>query len=227
MPNNHPVEYLALTDQLLAYETSIRSGEFSFIAGIDEAGRGCLAGPVVAAAVVFTDYTKIPAGVNDSKALSPEKREKIREQILAEPSIKWAVGVVSAEEIDQSDILRATWRAMRLAAEALIPPAQFILVDGNPVKGLPLPSRNIVKGDANSASIAAASILAKTHRDHLMDEYEKEFPGYGFGIHKGYGTALHLKALSELGVSPIHRTTFEPVRLILHPPEYTQQDLIF
>ena len=227
MPNNHPVEYLALTDQLLAYETSVRSGEFSFIAGIDEAGRGCLAGPVVAAAVVFTDFSKIPAGVNDSKALTPEKRESLRQQIIEEPSVKWAVGVVSAEEIDQSDILRATWKAMRLAVEALIPPAQFILVDGNPVKGLPLPSQNIVKGDANSASIAAASILAKTHRDHLMEEYEKEFPGYGFGIHKGYGTAQHLQALQELGVSPIHRKTFEPVRLILNPPEYTQQDLIF
>ena len=227
MPNNHPQEYLAPSDKLLAYESSVRSGEFSFIAGIDEAGRGCLAGPVVAAAVVFTDYEKIPAGVNDSKALSHEKREILRQKIIAEPSIKWALGVVSAEEIDRSDILRATWKAMRLAVEQLIPPAQFILVDGNPVKGLPLPSQNIVKGDANSASIAAASILAKTYRDDMMDEFEKQYPGYGFAEHKGYGTARHLEALQNLGVTPIHRTTFEPVRLILHPPEYTQQDLIF
>lgn len=116
---------------------------------------------------------------------------------------------------------------MRLAAEQLIPPAQFILVDGNPVKGLPLPSQNIVKGDANSASIAAASILAKTTRDAMMEEYEQTYPGYGFAEHKGYGTAQHLEALRTLGVTPIHRTTFEPVRLILHPPEYTQQDLFF
>ena len=227
MPNNHPQEYLVLSDKLLAYESSVRSGEFSFIAGIDEAGRGCLAGPVVAAAVVFTDYEKIPAGVNDSKALSHEKREILRQKIIAEPSIKWALGVVSAEEIDRSDILRATWKAMRLAVEQLIPPAQFILVDGNPVKGLPLPSQNIVKGDANSASIAAASILAKTYRDDMMDEFEKQYPGYGFAEHKGYGTARHLEALQNLGVTPIHRTAFEPVRLILHPPEYTQQDLFF
>ena len=219
MPNNHPQEYLALSDKLLAYESSVRGGEFSFIAGIDEAGRGCLAGPVVAAAVVFTDYEKIPAGVNDSKALSAEKREVLRQKIISEPSIKWAVGVVSAEEIDQSDILRATWKAMRLAVEQLIPPAQFILVDGNPVQGFPLPSRNIVKGDANSASIAAASIIAKTYRDNLMDEYDKQFPGYGFCEHKGYGTAQHLEALRNLSVTPIHRTTFEPVRLILYPPE--------
>ena len=227
MPHNHPQEYLAPSDKLLAYESSVRSGEFSFIAGIDEAGRGCLAGPVVAAAVIFTDFSKIPAGVNDSKALTHEKRMRLREKLLAEPTVKWAVGIVSADEIDQSDILRATWKAMRLAVEQLIPPAQFILVDGNPVKGLPLPSQNIVKGDANSASIAAASILAKTYRDALMDEYDREYPGYGFCEHKGYGTAQHLAALQKLGVTPIHRTTFEPVRLILHPPEYTQQDLFF
>ena len=227
MQNNHPSDYLSLSDKLLAYESSIRSGEFSFIAGIDEAGRGCLAGPVVAAAVVFTDFSRIPAGVNDSKALTREKRMDLRQKLLSEPSVKWAVGIVSAEEIDQSDILRATWKAMRLAAEQLIPPAQFILVDGNPVKGLPLPSQTIVKGDANSASIAAASILAKTTRDAMMEEYEQTYPGYGFAEHKGYGTAQHLEALRTLGVTPIHRTTFEPVRLILHPPEYTQQDLFF
>lgn len=227
MQNNHPEDFLDSSDKLLAYEYSIRGGEFSFIAGVDEAGRGCLAGPVVAAAVIFTDLNRVPAGINDSKALSPEKREFLRARIIAEPSVKWAVAEVSAEEIDRSDILRATWNAMRLAVEQLIPPAQFVLVDGNPVRGFPLPSENIIKGDANSASIAAASILAKTHRDALMEKYDLEYPGYGFAVHKGYGTAHHLEALNKLGVTPIHRTTFEPVRLILHPPEYTQQDLIF
>ena len=217
--------FLSASDQLLVFESQFWNGEFSFLAGIDEAGRGCLAGPVVAAAVVFTDHTRIPAGLNDSKQLTESKREELREQLLNEPSVKWGIGEVSAEEIDRSDILRATWKAMALAAALVVPPAQFILVDGNPVHGLPLPSQNIVKGDARSASIAAASILAKTHRDHLMIRAAQEFPGYGFEIHKGYGTELHLDALKKLGVTPLHRKSFAPVHNILFPPEFTQQDL--
>lgn len=217
--------FLSASDQLLVFESQFWNGEFSFLAGIDEAGRGCLAGPVVAAAVVFTDHTRIPAGLNDSKQLTESRREELREQLLNEPSVKWGVGEVSAEEIDRSDILRATWKAMALAVAQVIPPAQFILVDGNPVHGLPLPSQNIIKGDARSASIAAASILAKTHRDHLMIRAAEEFPGYGFEIHKGYGTELHLNALKNLGVTPLHRKSFAPVHSILFPPEFTQQDL--
>lgn len=217
--------FLSASDQLLVFESQFWNGEFSFLAGIDEAGRGCLAGPVVAAAVVFTDHTRIPAGLNDSKQLTESKREELREQLLNEPSVKWGIGEVSAEEIDRSDILRATWKAMALAAALVVPPAQFILVDGNPVHGLPLPSQNIVKGDARSASIAAASILAKTNRDHLMIRAAQEFPGYGFEIHKGYGTELHLDALKKLGVTPLHRKSFAPVHNILFPPEFTQQDL--
>ncbi len=217
--------FLSASDQLLVFESQFWNGEFSFLAGIDEAGRGCLAGPVVAAAVVFTDHTRIPAGLNDSKQLTESRREELREQLLNEPSVKWGIGEVSAEEIDRSDILRATWKAMALAVAQVIPPAQFILVDGNPVHGLPLPSQNIVKGDARSASIAAASILAKTHRDHLMIRAAEEFPGYGFEIHKGYGTELHLNALKNLGVTPLHRKSFAPVHSILFPPEFTQQDL--
>ncbi|HBJ97070.1 MAG TPA: ribonuclease HII [Lentisphaeria bacterium] len=217
--------FLSASDQLLVFESQFWNEEFSFLAGIDEAGRGCLAGPVVAVAVVFTDHSRIPAGLNDSKQLTESKREELREQLLNEPSVKWGIGEVSAEEIDRSDILRATWKAMALAAAQVIPPAQFILVDGNPVHGLPLPSQNIVKGDARSASIAAASILAKTHRDHLMIRAAQEFPGYGFEIHKGYGTELHLDALKKLGVTPLHRKSFAPVHNILFPPEFTQQDL--
>lgn len=217
--------FLSASDQLLVFESQFWNGEFSFLAGIDEAGRGCLAGPVVAAAVVFTDHTRIPAGLNDSKQLTESRREELREQLLNEPSVKWGIGEVSAEEIDRSDILRATWKAMALAVAQVIPPAQFILVDGNPVHGLPLPSQNIVKGDARSASIAAASILAKTHRDHLMIRAAEEFPGYGFEIHKGYGTELHLNALKNLSVTPLHRKSFAPVHSILFPPEFTQQDL--
>ena len=217
--------YLSLQDELLVFESQFWNGEFSFLAGIDEAGRGCLAGPVVAAAVVFTDHDRIPAGLNDSKQLSESRREELREILLSEPGVRWGIGVVEADEIDRSDILRATWKAMALAAAQVIPPAQFILVDGNPVHGLPLPSRNLIKGDARSASIAAASILAKTCRDHRMIRAAEEYPGYGFEIHKGYGTAQHLTALKEHGATPLHRKTFAPVRDILFPPEFTQQEL--
>lgn len=218
-------DFLSADDELLVHESDLWNGEFSFLAGVDEAGRGCLAGPVVAAAVVFTDHARIPAGLNDSKQLTETQREELRAELLAEPSVKWAVAEIPAERIDQIDILRATWEAMAEAVRKVTPPAQFVLVDGNPVHGLPLPSQNIVKGDAKSASIAAASILAKTHRDHLMTALAKHYPQYGFDVHKGYGTALHLEALREHGVSPVHRKTFAPVRDILHPPEFTQQDL--
>lgn len=217
--------FLSASDQLLVHEVKFWNEGFSFLAGIDEAGRGCLAGPVVAAAVVFTDRSRIPEGLNDSKKLTESRREELRETILAEKSILWGIGEISAERIDETDILRATWEAMALAASKVIPPADFILVDGNQVHGLPLPSQNIVKGDASSASIAAASILAKTHRDHLMMKAAGEYPGYGFEIHKGYGTELHLNALKNSGVTPLHRKTFAPVREILFPPEFTQQDL--
>ncbi len=218
-------EFLSASDELLVFESQFWNGEFSFIAGIDEAGRGCLAGPVVAAAVVFTDHARIPAGLNDSKKLTEARREELRALLLSEPTVKWGIGEISAGEIDRCDILRATWKAMAAAAAQVVPPAQFILVDGNPVHGLPLPSQNIVKGDARSASIAAASILAKTHRDHLMERAAERYPGYGFEIHKGYGTELHLNALKTLGITPIHRKTFAPVRDILFPPEFSQQDL--
>ena len=217
--------YLSASDQLLVHEVNFWNEGFSFLAGIDEAGRGCLAGPVVAAAVVFTDRSRIPDGLNDSKKLTEVQRENLRERILSEPSILCGIGEVSAARIDEIDILRATWEAMALAVSKVIPPAEFILVDGNPVHGLPLPSQNLVKGDALSASIAAASILAKTHRDHLMEKAASDYPGYGFDVHKGYGTGIHLEALKHLGVSPLHRKTFAPVREILFPPEFTQQDL--
>ncbi len=200
--------YLSLQDELLVFESQFWNGEFSFLAGIDEAGRGCLAGPVVAAAVVFTDHDRIPAGLNDSKQLSESRREELREILLSEPGVRWGIGVVEADEIDRSDILRATWKAMALAAAQVIPPAQFILVDGNPVHGLPLPSRNLIKGDARSASIAAASILAKVTRDRLMVQYEEILPGYGFAQNKGYGSREHIEALKRLGPTPIHRRSF-------------------
>ena len=203
----HPQDELARRKKLLAFEQIRWSEGFSFVAGVDEAGRGCMAGPVVAAAVIFTDPARIPAGIHDSKQMTENARMEVRELLLAEPSILHAVAEVSAEEIDRINILQATWKAMRLAV-AQLPQTQFILVDGNPVKVFELPSQSIVKGDDKSLSIGAASILAKTHRDLLMNEPAATYPQYGFERNKGYGTAEHIDALKTVGASPIHRRTF-------------------
>lgn len=223
--DREPSAFLPPDDEKLSFEHGLAAEGFSPVAGIDEAGRGCCAGPVVAAAVVFTDPARIPAGVDDSKRLTPKHRMELRARLLAEPSVKWAVAEIAAEEIDRTDILRATWKAMRLALMGVTPPAVFAIVDGNPVKGLELPSRNIVKGDAKSASIAAASILAKTHRDLWMERAAKMYPDYAFEVHKGYCTALHTERLRRFGPCPIHRLTFEPVKIIVHPPDLIQDSL--
>ena len=220
------MDFLPGNSELLVHELKW-DGEFSFIAGVDEAGRGCCAGPVCAAAVVFTDRTRIPAGVNDSKQLTHKQRMELRELILAEPSALTAVAMVEQDEIDRTDILRATWLAMRRAVLALPRPADFVLVDGNPVQGLPIPSENIVKGDAKSASIAAASILAKTSRDIFMMEAAKQYPQYRFEVHKGYCTKLHTDLIRKYGPCPLHRKTFEPVRSILNPPDTVQGEFQF
>ena len=214
----------ASREQLLAFEMIKWREGFSFVAGIDEAGRGCMAGPVVAAAVIFTDPGRIPDGIHDSKQMTPEARMAVREKLLAEPSVLWSVAEVQAEEIDRINILQATWKAMRLAAEQL-KQTQFILVDGNPVKGLPVPSQSVVKGDAKSLSIGAASILAKTARDLRMEQYAAEFPQYGFEKHKGYCTAEHIEAVKKYGPCPIHRLTYAPIRAILNPPDRIQPEL--
>ena len=220
------MDFLSGNSELLAYELKW-GGEFSFIAGVDEAGRGCCAGPVCAAAVIFTDRSRIPAGVNDSKQLTHKQRMELRETILAEPSALTGVAMVDQDEIDRTDILRATWLAMRNAILALPHAADFALVDGNPVKGLPVPSESIVKGDAKSASIAAASILAKTSRDLFMLEAAKQYPQYQFEVHKGYCTKLHTDLIRQYGPCPLHRKTFEPVRSILNPPESVQGEFDF
>ncbi|MBR3688364.1 MAG: ribonuclease HII [Lentisphaeria bacterium] len=220
------MDYLPGNSELLVHELKW-DGEFSFIAGVDEAGRGCCAGPVCAAAVVFTDRSRIPAGVNDSKQLTHKQRMELREAILAEPSALTSVAMVDQEEIDRTDILRATWLAMRRAVLGLPRPADFVLVDGNPVQGLPVPSENIVKGDAKSASIAAASILAKTSRDLFMMEAAKQYPQYRFEVHKGYCTRLHTDLIRKYGPCPLHRKTFEPVRSILNPPDTVQGEFQF
>ena len=211
-------------NELLAFEQIKWNEGFSFVAGVDEAGRGCMAGPVVAGAVIFTDPDKIPDGIHDSKQMTHEARMAIREKLLAEPSVLWAVAEVQADEIDRINILQATWKAMRLAV-AQLKQTQFILVDGNPVKGFELPSQSIVKGDAKSLSIGAASILAKTHRDLLMEKYAEQYPQYGFELHKGYCTAQHIEAVKQYGPCPIHRLTYAPIREILNPPDKIQPEL--
>ena len=197
------------------------------VMGIDEAGRGPLAGPVFTAAVSvpLDEAGALLAGpwaaINDSKKLSEKKRDALAEVIKSTPSCTWAVASASALEIDQLNILRATHLAMRRAALALAekltphePPTTNnyrILVDGLAVPTLPFPSQNVVKGDAKSLFIAAASILAKTSRDAYCREMEVKYPGYGFAVHKGYPTAAHMEALNRLGPCPEHRQSFGPV----------------
>ena len=214
--SNRVSALLSEADELLRPECECWAEGFCFVAGVDEVGRGPLAGPVVAAAVVFPRGVPWPA-VNDSKKLTASEREELERAIRAVPGVSIGIGEVSASEIDRLDILRATWRAMRLAVEQL-EKVDFILVDGRPVKGLPYPSRAMVGGDGRSASIAAASIVAKVYRDRLMEEYETRYPGYGFAGHKGYGTAEHLDALRRLGPCPEHRKSGRPVREVIDPP---------
>ncbi len=204
----------AVGEQLLEYEKQAVLRGFFRVAGVDEAGRGPLAGPVVAAAVILPQGVKLPP-VRDSKQLSAAERDALAEAVVNLPGVCWAVAVVSAADIDGINILRATHQAMRAAVMQLMPPADFALIDGLPVRDFPVPSQAIVKGDALSASIAAASILAKTHRDRLMVGLDAQFPGYGFSRHKGYGTAEHLAALRCLGPCPEHRRSFAPVAQLL------------
>ena len=200
-------------DELLLSERQLRQEGFSFIAGVDEAGRGPLAGPVTAAAVILpVDVDELPA-VFDSKQLSESEREELFAALYAVKGIKISVASASAEEIDKLNILRATHEAMRRAVAGLNE-ADFVLVDGLPVQFL-LPSKNIIKGDAKCASIAAASIIAKVTRDREMKKLDELYPEYGFAGHKGYGTAEHLEALKKYGPLPIHRKSFRPVYELL------------
>lgn len=202
---------------ILLYERKAWTSGFSLVAGVDEAGRGPLAGPVVAAALVFeAGYLAdgVPGellGLTDSKALSEKKRDHFFELLSNLNTARFGVGICSAEEIDQINILRATHKAMARALEGLDEAAQFALVDGNPVRGLPCPSESIVKGDALSLSISAASVIAKVTRDQMVYELDKQYPEYGFANHKGYGTKEHIAAIHKYGPLPCHRKTFRPI----------------
>ena len=193
------------------YEKAALAAGARVIAGIDEAGRGCLAGPVVAAACVFRKYDKWPEGLNDSKKLSRAQRHRLYGEITGTADIRWAVGQATVEEIDRVNILQATFLAMGRALAGIGLPVDLALIDGSQMPKLDMKIHAIVKGDSQSPSIAAASILAKETRDRLMEDAEIQFPGYGFARHKGYGTAVHQAALERLGVCPIHRRSFAPV----------------
>lgn len=187
-------------------ENSLYAEGYKMICGVDEAGRGPLAGPVCAAAVILPKGLQLP-GLNDSKKLTDKKRRELF-PIIKEQAIAYGIGLASHEEIDEINILQATYLAMERAIRQLEGKADFALIDGNRAKDFGLPVRTVVKGDSLSASIAAASVLAKVTRDDIMLEMAEKYPEYGFEIHKGYGTKAHYEALRRHGHSPIHRMTF-------------------
>lgn len=194
----------------LEFENQAISEGYKFIAGVDEVGRGCLAGCVVAGAVILDLSKPLPEFLDDSKKLSAKRRESLDSQIK-ENAIAHAIAQVEADEIDRINILEATKKAMRLAIEKLDPSADFLLIDAVQLKTLFIPQKAIIKGDAISASIAAASIIAKNYRDNLMQEFDKVYPNYGFAKHVGYGTKAHFEALREHGACEIHRKSFRGV----------------
>ena len=192
------------------YEKKLRAIGAAHIAGIDEAGRGALAGPVVAAAVILPEKFR-HRRLNDSKQLAPELREEIYHALISNPDLSWAVGIVDSIEIDRINILRATHKAMRVAVAELSSMPDHVLIDGLPVIPFPVPQTAIIDGDCLSLTIAAASVIAKVTRDRMMRDFCAHFPEYYFGQHKGYCTELHLLRLHEFGPCPIHRRSFEPV----------------
>jgi ribonuclease HII len=198
----------------LRHENRLARSGNRLIAGVDEAGIGPLAGPVVAAAVILKDGIKLP-GLDDSKKLTPEKRNKLFRKII-DSSVCVGVGIIDNTEIDTINILQASLKAMRTAIESLGVPPQHILVDGiRKISGISIPQTPVKHGDSISSSIAAASIIAKVIRDSLMDGYEEIYPHYGFGRHRGYGTRHHMKMLKLHGPSAIHRKSYEPVMRVL------------
>ena len=198
---------------------------FRAVAGVDEVGRGSLFGPVVAAAVILAADRPV-RGLNDSKLLAPERREVLAERIR-DRAVAWAVAAVDSATIDCINIYEASRTAMRLAVSRLDPAPDFLLIDAVHID-LPLPQRPLIKGDARCHAIAAASIIAKVYRDACMRAWDEVFPDYGLAIHKGYSTPEHLKAIEQLGPTPLHRLSFEPVRAhSLFPITYNPQMHLF
>ncbi len=195
-------------EEKLRFERELEAQGVRYIAGVDEVGRGPLAGPVVCAAVIMPlDEDSLVVGVDDSKKLSAKKREQLAEEIQ-EKALCYTIVEVSEKDIDEMNILEATKLGMKRALEGLEIPPETALTDGNMTLDIPFPQRSVVHGDALSYSIGAASIIAKVYRDRLMDEFAKLYPAYAFESNKGYGTAAHIQAIKEYGLCPIHRRTF-------------------
>ncbi len=194
----------------LYFEENLYKEGVASIAGVDEVGRGCLAGPVVAASVILRRDCKI-AGINDSKKLSPKRRDELYDVILNQ-AVACGIGLVDSDEIDRINILQATIKAMAMAVESLSVKPQYLLIDGNQRIELNIPQKIIIKGDVRSLSVGAASIVAKVARDRMMTEFEKKYPEFKFSVHKGYGTKQHLEELEKSGPCLIHRKTFAKVK---------------
>ncbi|HGJ1020871.1 TPA: ribonuclease HII [Streptococcus pneumoniae] len=203
---------LSRLESMLSYEKELYKQGLTLIAGIDEVGRGPLAGPVVAAAVILSKNCKIK-GLNDSKKIPKKKHLEIF-QAVQDQALSIGIGIIDNQVIDQVNIYEATKLAMQEAISQLSPQPEHLLIDAMKLD-LPISQTSIIKGDANSLSIAAASIVAKVTRDELLKEYDQQFPGYDFATNAGYGTAKHLEGLTKLGVTPIHRTSFEPVKSLV------------
>lgn len=203
----------SVNNNMWKFEEEAWQNNYTLVAGGDEAGRGPLAGPVVASFVILPKYVNIK-GIKDSKQLTRTQRKLLYEEIIKN-ALTYSVGLATSEEIDRLNILQATKLAFYRAINNLNPPPDFILLDFIKLEKLNIAYKSIVKGEQKSISIAAASIVAKETRDRIMEEYENFFPGYGFAKHKGYGTKYHLEAIKKLGVLPIHRKSFKPIESIL------------
>lgn len=199
-------------EEMYEPESQFYKQGLTYVAGMDEVGRGPLAGPVTVAAVILQPHTFFK-GLNDSKKVSPKHREELAKEI-EEKAVAVSIVSLPAEEIDAVNIYEATMEAMYKAVRNLRVAPEAVVVDAMPLH-FSVPTLSLIHGDAKSASVAAASIVAKVHRDHLMDEYDEMYPGYGFAQHKGYGTAEHIDALRRLGITPIHRKSFEPLKSMI------------
>lgn len=214
MPQGFSTSELSRLQKMAFREEQLKSQGFLLIAGVDEAGRGPLAGPVVAAACLFEEMVFLE-NLNDSKKLSEEKREKLYQQIAAHSKIHYGLGICDVLMIDRVNILQATWLAMQRAIANLPISPDYLLIDGNRLPSLVVPAEAMVAGDRKSMSIAAASIVAKVTRDQIMRELDIKWPQYGFARNKGYGTEEHLEAIRKFGPCEIHRRSFEPIKSLV------------
>lgn len=214
---------IARLNEMMLSEKRLELEGFTRIAGVDEAGRGPLAGPVVAAACILPEGVYF-AHLNDSKQLKKEMREQLYSEIISSPNLVYGIGIIDVDTIDSVNILQATFLAMRSAIESLEDQPDYILIDGSQIPLLEIPTECVVGGDSKSVSIAAASVLAKVTRDRIMVEFDQKYPEYGFKSHKGYATEQHMRAIHEHGPCPIHRKSFEPIKTMLNP-QPVQADL--